>query len=75
MNLGKALLMNDFPQKAVEALQKALARGGPPKEVYRLLGLSFRNLNKHQEAQDCFIEALKQDPGSEEIQNYLNGKD
>ena len=71
-NLGRALLMNDFPKRAVDALQQALGRGGPSREVYRLLGLSFRNLNKHQEAQDCFIEALKQDPGSEEIQGYLN---
>ncbi len=28
MNLGKALLMNDFPQKAVDALHQALARRG-----------------------------------------------
>jgi tetratricopeptide (TPR) repeat protein len=71
INLGKALLMNDFPQRAVDALQQALARGGPSKEVYRLLGLSFRHLNKHKEAQDCFIEALKQDPDNKEIQGYL----
>lgn len=74
MNLGKAFLMNDFPQKAVEVLQQALARGGPSKEVYRLLGLSFQKLNKPKQAQDCFIEALKRDPDSEEIQNYLKEK-
>jgi tetratricopeptide (TPR) repeat protein len=75
MNLGKALLMNDFPQRAVEALQQALERGGPSRDVYRLLGLSFRDLNKHKEAQACFIEALKQDPDNEEIQGYLNEKE
>jgi Tfp pilus assembly protein PilF len=75
MNLGKALLMNDFPKKAVNALQQALDKGGPPREAYRLMGLSFRTLGKHKEAQDCFIEALKQDPGNEEIQSYLKEKE
>jgi len=74
MNLGKALLMNDFPKRAVNALHQALARGEQSREVYRLLGLSFRTLGKHKEAQDCFIEALKQDPGNEEIQGYLKEK-
>ena len=75
INFGKALLINEFPKRALDALQQALAYGGPSREVYRLLGLSFRKLNKHKEAQDCFIEALKQDPDSEEIQGYLNGKE
>jgi tetratricopeptide (TPR) repeat protein len=75
LNLGKALLLNEFPQKAVDALQHALRREGPSREVYKLLGLAFRSLNKHKEAQECFIEALKQDPGSKEIQSYLNVKD
>jgi tetratricopeptide (TPR) repeat protein len=75
LNLGKALLMNDFPKRAVDALQQALSRGGPSRDVYRLLGLSFQHLNKHKEAQDCFIEALKQDPGSKELLGYLNEKE
>ncbi|MEW6184424.1 MAG: tetratricopeptide repeat protein, partial [Thermodesulfobacteriota bacterium] len=71
MNMGKALLMNQLPQKAAEAFQKALDRGGPPKDLYRLLGLSFRTLGRHQTAQEYFIKALKQDPENQEIQGYL----
>jgi tetratricopeptide (TPR) repeat protein len=71
MNLGKALFRNGSPQKATEAFQKALDKGGPMKELYRLLGLSFRTLGRHQTAQEFFIKALKQDPENQELQGYL----
>ncbi|MBA4391945.1 MAG: hypothetical protein C0407_00165 [Desulfobacca sp.] len=75
MNLGKALLMNGFPKRAVNALHQTLSLGEYSKEVYRLLGLSLRTLGKPKEAMDCFIEALKQDPNDQEIQGYLNEKE
>jgi tetratricopeptide (TPR) repeat protein len=75
MNLGKALLMNGFPKRAVNALHQALSLGEYSKEVYRLLGLSLRTLGRHKDALDCFIEALKRDPNDQEILGYLNEKE
>lgn len=75
LTLGKAFLMNDFPKRSVNALQKALALGEGSKETYRLLGLSFRVLNKHKESQECFIEALKRDPHDIEIKGFLKEKE
>lgn len=75
LNLGKALLMNGFPKRAVNALQQALSLGEYSKEVYRLLGLSLRTLGRHKDALDCFIEALKRDPNDQEILGYLNEKE
>ncbi len=72
LNLGKALLMNGFPKRAVNALQQALSLGEYTKEVYRLLGLSLRTLGRHKDALDCFIEALKRAPDDQEILSYLN---
>lgn len=74
INLGKALLMNDFPQRAVNALHQALSQGEQNKAVYRLLGLSFRTLGLLKESEDYFIEALKRDPDDAEIQGFLNEK-
>jgi tetratricopeptide (TPR) repeat protein len=71
LNLGKALMMNGFPKRAVNALQQALSLREYSKEVYRLLGLVLRTLGKHKEALDCFIEALKRDPNDQEIKDYL----
>ena len=75
LNLGKALLMNGFPKRAVNALNQALSRGDQDKEVYRLLGLALQTLGKPKESQDCFLEALKRDPDDEEIKGYMQEKE
>lgn len=75
LNLGKALLMNGFPKRAVNALNQAMSRGDRAKEVYRLLGLAFHTLGKNKESEDCFLEALKRDPDDEEIKGYLKEKE
>jgi tetratricopeptide (TPR) repeat protein len=75
LNLGKALLMNGFPKRAVNALQQSLSLGENSKEVYRHLGLALGALGKYKEARECFIEALKRDPEDQEIQSYLKEKE
>ncbi len=75
LNLGKALLANGFPKRAVNALNQALSCGDELEEVYRLLGLAFHTLGKERESQDCFLEALKRDPDNEEIKGYLKKKE
>jgi tetratricopeptide (TPR) repeat protein len=71
VNLGKAFLLNQAPEKAVEALHQAMSLGEHSQEVYRLMGLAFRTLGIPSESRIYFIESLKRDPGNAEIQDYL----
>jgi tetratricopeptide (TPR) repeat protein len=74
LNLGKALLVNGFPKRAVNALNQSLSLGEQSKEVFLHLGLAWQALGKRRESQECFIEALKRDPDDQEIQGYLKEK-
>lgn len=65
--LGNIYLDGDQNEKAVEAINKALARGGVrrPDSARLVLGMAYFNLNQYEKARDAF-EAAGRDERSEE---------
>ncbi|MCA9585967.1 MAG: hypothetical protein KC657_11470 [Myxococcales bacterium] len=57
--LGEALLLNERPGEAIGPLRRAIAFGGPPKEVLPLLARSFVRRERFVAAYACLRDALE----------------
>lgn len=61
-DLGQSYLDNDQPERAVEALTRAVALGDVNPPVYRSLGEAYRAVGRMSEAVDAYRKALEMGP-------------